>query len=102
MKKIALCCAAGMSTSMLVKKMRDSATTRGIDISIDAFPIAEFKHVIEANDCVLLAPQVCFKLDDFAALAAPLNKKVALISFLDYGTMNGANVLDLGLQLISE
>lgn len=40
MKKIALCCAAGMSTSMLVKKMRDSAKKRGVDIFIDAFPVS--------------------------------------------------------------
>lgn len=58
--------------------------------------------VIQDNDCVLLAPQVRFKLDDFSLLATTFNKKVAVISFLDYGTMNGHNVLNLGLQLIDQ
>ena len=100
MKKIALCCSAGMSTSMLVNKMRKSAEDRGIEVLIEAFPVSDFNTVISENDCVLLAPQVRFKLNDFSEHAGKLGKKVELISPIDYGTMNGQKVLDLGLGLI--
>ncbi|VLI69739.1 PTS system transporter subunit IIB [Streptococcus pneumoniae] len=43
MKQILLVCNAGMSTSMLVKKMQQSATERGIEISIQAKSMTEAK-----------------------------------------------------------
>ena len=42
MKNIVLCCAAGMSTSMLVQRMKDAAQKKGIEVSIKAVPVAEF------------------------------------------------------------
>ena len=43
MKNIVLCCAAGMSTSMLVQRMKEAAQKKGIEVSIKAVPVAEFK-----------------------------------------------------------
>ena len=43
MKNIVLCCAAGMSTSMLVQRMKDAAQKKGVEVSIKAVPVAEFK-----------------------------------------------------------
>lgn len=47
MKKILLCCSAGMSTSMLVKKMEQSAQSRGIECEIQAsqYPILMMRLV---------------------------------------------------------
>ncbi len=47
MKKIMLCCAAGMSTSLLVKKMLTSAQERGLDVEIKAFGAGEFDDQFE-------------------------------------------------------
>ncbi len=41
MKKIMLCCSAGMSTSLLVKKMVDEAHKRGLEAEIKAYGVAE-------------------------------------------------------------
>ena len=41
MKKILLVCAAGMSTSLLVNRMKESAIEQGIEIDIEALPISE-------------------------------------------------------------
>ena len=38
MLKIKLFCAAGMSTSMLVKKMLEAADKKGLDVQIAAYP----------------------------------------------------------------
>ena len=37
MKKIVLLCAAGMSTTMLVKKMQDAAAAEGLECTITAY-----------------------------------------------------------------
>ena len=42
MKNIVLCCAAGMSTSMLVQRMKDAAQKKGVEVDIKAVPVAEF------------------------------------------------------------
>ncbi len=56
MKKILLVCAAGMSTSMLVKRMIDHATAISLEVNISALAIAEAKGKIKNNevDVVLL------------------------------------------------
>ncbi|STM15761.1 cellobiose-specific phosphotransferase enzyme IIB component [Escherichia coli] len=44
MKKILLVCAAGMSTSMLVKRMNDHANVISLEVNISALAIAEAKR----------------------------------------------------------
>lgn len=46
MKKIMLCCAAGMSTSMLVQKMRAEAEKRALAVEINAYPVAEIESML--------------------------------------------------------
>ena len=41
MRKIVLVCAAGMSTSMLVKKMQEAAAADNYETDIAAYPIGE-------------------------------------------------------------
>lgn len=52
MKNIILCCAAGMSTSLLVQKMREAASKKKLDISIKAIPVAEFKDNLQDADLI--------------------------------------------------
>lgn len=101
MKKIMLCCAGGMSTSMLVQKMRAEAIKRALDMEIDAWPVAEIEHQLHHADLVLLAPQVQFELQRLSELSAPLGKPVAVIDMMDYGTMRGDRVLDKALALMA-
>lgn len=67
MKKIALLCAAGMSTSVLVQKMRDAAAEASFECEIDAYPVASAEEVGETADCLLLGPQVRYELDNVRA-----------------------------------
>jgi PTS system cellobiose-specific IIB component len=100
MKNIVLCCAAGMSTSMLVQRMQDAAKKKGVEVAIKAVPVAEFKDNIDAADIVLLGPQVKYELGKLQALAEPLGKKVAVIDMMDYGMMKGDVVLEKALKLM--
>lgn len=63
MKNILLVCAAGMSTSMLVKRMQAYAESTNTEVNINAMSISEAKEKIKKNeaDVVLLGPQVRFQ-----------------------------------------
>jgi len=54
MKKILLCCNAGMSTSLLVQKMQKEAASRGLDVEIEARPLNEAHDHLSDADIVLL------------------------------------------------
>lgn len=100
MKKIMLCCAAGMSTSLLVKKMLTSAQERGLDVEIKAFGAGEFDDQFEHYQVILLGPQVKYMLSGLAQKAEPKGILVAAIDMMDYGMQRGDKVLDFALSLI--
>ncbi|AZJ01263.1 PTS sugar transporter subunit IIB [Klebsiella pneumoniae] len=102
MPRIVLCCAAGMSTSMLVNKMKAEAQQRALALEIYAVAVAvaEFERELPNADVILLGPQVKYEAGRLAALAAPQGKVVAVIDMADYGMMRGAAVLDKALALL--
>lgn len=101
MKNILLCCAAGMSTSLLVEKMKEAALQRGADVFIQAVPVAEFEENLDHADIILLAPQVRYELNHLQDIVAPAGKRVAVIDMKDYGLMAGDAVLDKALKLLA-
>lgn len=99
MIKIYLFCAAGMSTSLLVKKMKDAAQKQGIEADIKAYPESELKKHLDGLDVALLGPQIQYKLKEDKALCDEAGVAIAAIPMMDYGTMNGEKVLKLALDL---
>lgn len=63
MKKILLVCAAGMSTSMLVKRMIDHANAISLEVNISALAIAEAKGKLKITKLTLfyLARKFAFR-----------------------------------------
>ena len=100
MKKIFLCCAAGMSTSMLVERMKQSAASRDIAVEFTAVPVSEFGQIVEEADVILLGPQVKFQLQSLSTAAASHGVPVAAIDMMQYGSMQGDKVLDHALSLL--
>lgn len=99
MKRIVLCCASGMSTSMLVARMRKHAAQKGLSVDITAISINEFDTEMPRCDCCLLGPQIKYKLAEMKEKLAPFNIPVAVINTLDYGMMRGDRVLETALAL---
>jgi cellobiose PTS system EIIB component len=99
MSKILLVCAAGMSTSLLVNKMKDAAKNKGLEIDISAMPISEAGSIVNEVDVVLLGPQVRFQKAQVDSLVNG-RVPVEVIDMLAYGTMNGEAVLNRALELI--
>jgi PTS system cellobiose-specific IIB component len=100
MKRILLVCSAGMSTSLLVSKMRIAASEQRIEAEIHAVAEAELSDHSDKVDIVLLGPQVRFLLNKMKAFLEPKGIYVAVINSVDYGTMNGDNVLKQAIELI--
>lgn len=102
MKKILLLCSAGMSTSIVVKKMLESAEKRGIFVEIKAVGLEMFQENLDKYDTFLLGPQVKFRKDELNKIAQEVGKKVEVINMMDYGMMKGDKILDFALSLIEE
>ncbi|MHC1681471.1 MAG: PTS sugar transporter subunit IIB [Clostridiaceae bacterium] len=100
MVTIKLFCAAGMSTSMLVSRMRKAAEAKGVEAHIEAFPEGQLAKHLEGLDVALLGPQVGYVLPKAKAVCEPAGVPVAVIPTVDYGMMNGEKVLDFALKLI--
>jgi len=101
MKKILLVCNAGMSTSMLVQKMRKAAAEQGVEADINAMSLTEANDIIGDVDVVLLGPQIKFQKKAVEKVSAG-RTPVDVIDMRDYGTMNGAKVLKHALELIEK
>ena len=88
MRKIVLLCAAGMSTSLLVNKMKAAAADEGYECDIAAFPVATAK---DHADIILLGPQVRFAKGKVQGEVPGMI--VQDIDMQAYGTMNGKKVI---------
>jgi len=102
MVTIKLFCASGMSTSVLVNKMKDAAKVKGVEVEIAAFPEAQMDRHLDGLDVALLGPQVGYTLSKAKALCDPKGVPVEVIPMVDYGMMNGAKVLELALKLANK
>ncbi|PRR79324.1 PTS sugar transporter subunit IIB [Clostridium vincentii] len=99
MMKIRLFCAAGMSTSILVDKMKIAAKEKNIEVDIEAFPESQLAKCLENVDVALLGPQVGYKLPKVKVICQAKGIPVEVIPMVDYGMMNGAKVLEFALKL---
>ncbi len=98
MKKILLVCNAGMSTSMLVAKMKKAAEEMKAEVEIEAKSLSEAKKEIERVDIVLLGPQIRYEMENVKKIAG--STPVEAIDMKDYGMMNGKKVLEHALEVM--
>lgn len=99
---ILLVCAAGLSTSLLVNKMKASLTEEQKGWRIEAHPIAETADFINDFDVVLLGPQVGHKLNAVKKDFDSYNKPIAVINPVDYGMGRGKEVVEFAAKLYRE
>jgi cellobiose PTS system EIIB component len=97
--KIILVCSAGMSTSMLVKKMRDAATERNLEVEIDAVAESQLTNHLENTDVILIGPQVRYLEKKIRSSVEPKGIKVDIIDQMAYGMIQGDKVLDQAIAM---
>lgn len=92
MRKILLVCCAGMSTGMLVDKMKKYAKEISYECEISAHPLTELSSVKEGADAVLLGPQVRFNLPKVQEECPGV--LVEAVDMMAYGRMDGKAVIE--------
>ncbi|MCL2567802.1 MAG: PTS sugar transporter subunit IIB [Alphaproteobacteria bacterium] len=97
MKNLYLFCSAGMSSSIIAKKMQEAADRQGIEVKVSYFPEAKMNEKGSEADVILLSPQVKYLEKDVRAKYS--GKKVYLIEMLDYGMLNGEAILTKSLSV---
>lgn len=102
MISLRLFCAAGMSTSLLERRIKEAAKERGIEVDVSAYPASEVDQHLDGVDVALLGPQVQFMLPQLRPKFAVRDIPYAVIPMRDYGTVNGENVLNFALELLEQ
>ncbi|WHY79052.1 PTS sugar transporter subunit IIB [Neobacillus sp. WH10] len=92
MRKIVLLCNAGMSTSMLMKKMKGYAEQSNYDCEIQAYALAEAQNVGQTADIVLLGPQVRYALNTVKTQLP--GQIIEVIDMAAYGMLDGKKVIE--------
>ncbi|SET53722.1 PTS sugar transporter subunit IIB [Thorsellia anophelis] len=100
MKHIYLFCSAGMSTNMLVTKMKLAAKEQHLTIHICAFSESLISTKAEDADIILLGPQIRYLLDDISHNYP--NKPIAVIDASIYAKLDGKALLESALAKIDE
>ncbi len=96
---ILLCCAMGISTSIVVQSMKKAAKAQGKNYTIWAIDADSVDEEEDRIDVVLMGPQVSHKLDEVIELLDNDNIPVAVMDKQDYGTCNGEAILKFAEEL---
>lgn len=97
---ILLLCSAGMSTSLLVQRMKEVAQDQGIDAKIWNTGSQDSGNEIPKADVILIGPQMRFLLKKVEGMAG--NKPVKVIDMMTYGRMDGKHAMEIALQALKE
>lgn len=99
--KIIILCAAGMSSSLIVKSINKSAEKRGISIDISCHPSMTYKELdYSIVDMILVAPQVRGQISEIQQFVS--NKiPVKQIGMREYGLIKGDEIFDQVLKTLN-
>lgn len=91
MRNILLLCNMGMSTSLMVNRMKAAAVEEGYECKIRAHSFQKAGPMIEEADILLIGPQVEYELPRLREQYP--GKLLEVINIADYGRMDGKKVL---------
>ena len=91
--RVLLCCAAGLSSSILMKKMKTYAESHGEDLEITAVGVQEAAEQWDQGwECLLVAPQASYRIND---LKETVKIPLAAGPSLEYAIGDAEKVLKL-------
>ena len=101
MIEIVLVCAGGVSTSMMVARMKKAAKNMGLNANIIAMGADEFVDENITCDILLIAPQISYQYAEIKNQFSDQIKVIEMIDKKDYGTMDGEKVLKEAVSQIN-
>ena len=91
--KILICCAGGLSSSIIERKLKEYGTKIGETIEVHAVGVGEVEGIIKDGYQVLLyAPQVRNRVRELQACADLAKIPCALLAPQDYALANAENI----------
>lgn len=102
MKRILLACSSGMSTSLLVTKMKAHADSIRDEAEIWAVGQDQAKKEMANADVVLIGPQMSFLKGDLQKEAKKYGIEVEVIDMQAYGLADGQKAYEQALALMGE
>lgn len=96
--KILLVCNAGMSTSMLMKKMLTYGQQKQMDLHVEAHAVQEFEDYMGSFDVALLGPQISYKSEEVRSRSTI---PVGVINSMDYAIGNAEKIIKQAQNLVS-
>lgn len=100
---ILLVCNLGMSTGVMVDKMRKVASSSQrlaeVAVEVDAYPESMLNEHIDHYDVVLLGPQIRHKLDTLKSICDEHNTPIEVIETKSYGMADGGAILKQAIVL---
>lgn len=99
--KLVLICYAGMSTNMVLSRMKSCAKDRGIDVELVAVSLTELEEHMEGASAVLLGPQIRYAVED---VRKKVQERIPVLAIdtRDYGMMRGDRILESAIKAIDE
>jgi len=94
--KILIVCNGGMSSSILMKKMRQAAETAGLDVMIEARPNSGLEDEVGKWDVCLLGPQIVYALEHVKKI---LGIPTASVETRTYALADGEKALQQALDM---
>lgn len=95
---IVLACAAGASTSILVRKVIEAGQAKGYEVDCKAYSVDTIATTGKEADVILIGPQAGYFVEKVKQLVP--NTPCAVIAYQDYGMMNGEKVFQLAIDLL--
>lgn len=97
--KILFCCAGGMSTGLIVKKMEKWAKDNNFDLSVHATGINGWENKWKDYDCILVGPQIRYAIPK---ITAGVSIPVAQIQPKEYGMQDINKILGLAFEITGQ
>ncbi len=94
--KILLVCNAGMSSSILVKKIKEAGAKRGLDLTVEAKSSNGVMAEVGKWDVCLVGPQIIYAVE---TIKATLGIPVQAVEPRVYAMADGDKALDQALKM---
>lgn len=91
--KILVICSGGMSTSLLVSKMKKIAQEQKEEIIIESGSVSDLSKNAAGCDVIMVAPQVRHRINEIKEITDKYNKATLLIEPQIYGLVDGKGAL---------
>lgn len=97
--KILLVCNAGMSSSILVNKIKDAAEQKGMSVIVEARSNNGISSELGKWDVCLVGPQIMYAVDQ---IKHTLKIPVASVEPRTYAMADGAKALEQAVKMFEE